>query len=551
MNRNKHLLLWSSVGVLLLLVFAAADENFFKEWKRIQEASRTQEGPIDVHLRQIVNPGLNVSDRCVSCHVGMAPGEQGITGPAAVAPHKAVVHSPAEFGCTVCHGGQGLATERAAAHGDVSFWPEPMLPARYSYSGCGTCHVPLRVPNLVELDRGRGEFERLDCLACHRIDGRGGTLRPGGGGMEGPDLSNVGLKGYDARWYEKHLRQYEQAGEGPWKNSFGPIDEAARQSLASFLSTRVGSPDLIRAKALFNSAGCLGCHKVSGVGGDAGPDLFRSGEKDPGQLDFTYVRGKRTFSNWLGEHFRSPIATVAGSQMPMLGLTEDQIDLLTMYVLSLRRRDLPGTYLPNDRVKALRFGEREFATDGATIFSAICAGCHGVDGKGTRYPGSQPFPAIAGTEFLELATDDFIAQTVTRGRPGRKMPAWGEKDGGLKTDEIKAVVGYLRQLGGSVTPLADAKARRWVSGDSAAGGRLFAAYCSGCHGQKGEGGEGPALNNKVLVSAATDTFLVETIGRGRGGTAMAGFLTPSPVRPALTQSEIESIVAYIRSWEVK
>jgi hypothetical protein len=42
---------------------------------------------------------------------------------------------------------------------------------------------------------------------------------------------------------------------------------------------------------------------------------------------------------------------------------------------------------------------------------------------------------------------------------------------------------------------------------------------------------------------------VETIGRGRLRTAMEGFLTPSPARPALAPSEIENIVAYLRSWE--
>jgi hypothetical protein len=82
-----------------------------------------------VQLRQVVNPQLGVADRCVSCHVAMAPGEQGVRG-ANMAPHPPVVHDPAEFGCTVCHGGQGQATEKADAHGDVHFWPEPMLPTR-------------------------------------------------------------------------------------------------------------------------------------------------------------------------------------------------------------------------------------------------------------------------------------------------------------------------------------------------------------------------------------------------------------------------------------
>ena len=413
------------------------------------------------------------------------------------------------------------------------------------------------MPNIAGLEKGRGVFERLDCLACHRVEGRGGTIRPSGGGMEGPDLSNIGIKGYAANWYDAHLQRREQSAEPPWKNSFGTISDTDRAALKDYLATRVGASKLIEAKAQFNSLGCLGCHKVSGLGGDAGPDLSRAGEKDPGQANFAHVPGSPILSNWLGEHFRSPLGIVPGSQMPMMGLNEKQIDLLTMYVLSLRRRELPGAFLPKDRVSVARFGAREFATDGATIFSAICAGCHGADGKGARYPGIPPFPNIAGPDFLQLASDEFITETIKQGRPGRKMPAWmsaGSNEAGLKPEEISRVVAYLRQFGGNTAVMTDTNPttpKRWVKGNAAEGAKLFAANCSGCHGAKGEGGEGPALNNKVLLSTATDRFFVETIGKGRRGTAMKGFLEPSPVRRALTQAEFEAVVTFLRSWEKK
>jgi mono/diheme cytochrome c family protein len=551
MKKNKQLLLLTSIGVLALLMVAAVEENYKKEWRRIQNATQTQEGPLEVRLRQIVNPGLNTVDRCVSCHVGMTPGETALTGPPVTAAHSLVVHQPAEMGCTTCHGGQGRATDKADAHGDVHFWPQPMLPVKYSYAGCGTCHAPLRVPNLAALEAGERVVERLDCLSCHRIDGRGGTVRPGGGGLEGPDLSLAGFKGWKRDWHETHRREHETAKDGPWRSSFGPITASEIEGLTSYLSTRVGASRLVKAKSLFNSVGCMGCHKVSGVGGEAGPDLSRSGEKDPGQLDFSNVPGPRTLANWLGEHFRSPMATVAGSQMPILGLTEEQIDLLTMYVLSLRRREVPGTNLPRDRVQVMKFGEREFAPDGATIFAAICSGCHGPNGQGRRYPGIAPYPAIGNADFLVLASDDFIRQTVNQGRPGRAMLAWGSKDGGLRPDEISAVISHLRRLGGNVQATPDPLPRRWVKGNAHAGELLYSANCAGCHGKNGEGAEGPSLNNKVLLGAASDHFLVETIKRGRRGTAMAGFIQPTPVRSALSDSEIEAIVEFIRSWEAR
>ncbi len=547
MNKNKYLLLGSSIGVLLLLIVAAAQDGL-REWRRIQRTVHTDEGPIEIRIRQVVSPGLETNDRCVSCHIGMDPGEQGIRGSGLMSTHKKLTHDPAEFGCTVCHGGQGLATEKPDAHGDVRFWPEPMIPKQFSEAGCGTCHALLRIPGRELFNQAQLTFERLDCLACHRMDGRGGTIRPDGLGMEGPDLSRTAISGYDGDWYPKHLQESDKAVSGPWKSSFDPIEDRDLSLISSYLSTRMGAPKLIEAKVLFLAGGCMGCHKVSGVGGDEGPDLTQAGEKDPGQLAFDGVQGKHSLANWFGEHLQSPVSVVAGSLMPPVTLDAVEIDKLTMYTLSLRRRALPGAFLPKDRVRVEKFGDREFAADGATIFGAICSGCHGDRGQGKRAPGRQTFPAIANPDFLELASDRFVLETATQGRPGRKMPAWGMKDGGLNPAEISEAATYLRKLG-NVNTLPDPKPARWISSDATEGKRMFAESCSGCHGNNGQGGEGLALNNTVLLASATDTYLVETISRGRRGTAMEGYRTPSPARRTLSSAEIEEIVAYIRSWE--
>ena len=548
MKANKYLLLVSSLGALALLVVAAVQENVFKDWRRIQGSAKSPTGGIGVELRQIVIPALHVTDRCTSCHVGMAPGEQGLIGAPVLASHPNVVHDQANFGCTVCHAGQGRATETADAHGNVEHWPTPMVPKAFAYAGCGSCHTHLQVPNLAWLRQGRTLFEQYDCLACHRLDGRGGTLRPGGGGMEGPDLSRVGGTGFRTDWYEDHLARRAKAKEEAWKSAFGPVPADDRQALTVFLSSRVGAPGLTEAKALFHSLGCRGWHRVGGVGGDDGPDLTRVGEMDPGRRDFTHVPGDPTVANWLAEHFRAPATIVPGSKMPMLGLTEEQIRLLTFYMLSLRRSDVPEAFWPKDRIRAERFGEREFSGDGATLYGTFCAACHGIVAQGKRYPGMPPLPAIGNPDFLALASDEFIAATVRGGRPGRRMPAWGEKDGGLRPGEIIEVITHIRKLQG-VRPELDRQPRRWVQGDVKEGVRLFSAYCASCHGPKGEGVEGPALNNKVLLGNATDTYLTETIRRGRRGTAMEGFSNPSTVRPALAGGEIESIVTYLRTWE--
>jgi len=547
MKKNKYLLLVSSVASLVLLLGAAVEENFLKEWRRIQSRGRNEEGGIPVQLRQVVNNQLGVADRCVSCHVAMGPGEQAVRGDQILVPHKPVVHDPAEFGCTVCHGGQGQATEKADAHGDVQFWPEPMLAKEISYAGCGTCHVALGVPGQARLHAASLAFERLDCYACHRVDGKGGTLRPDQGGMEGPDLSRTGLVPYDRAWHEKHVQKAAEAQAGPWKTAFRAVSAEDQALLTTFLDTRTGAPELVAAKSVFHSGGCLGCHKVSGVGGDDGPDLSRAGFKDPGQVSFEHVPGKGDMKNWMAEHFRAPASVVVGSQMPAAALSELEIQQLTYYTLSLRRKELRDQYLPKDRIRVAKFGEREFSSDGATIYGAFCAGCHGPDGRGRRLPGLVSFPSITNPDFLAVAPDAFLTHTVEQGRPGRRMAGWLKPDG-LRPEEVKAVVAHVRALGG-VAQEPDAKPRRWIAADAGTGKRIFESTCAGCHGAQGKGGEGPALNSKVLLGSATDTYLVETISRGRRGTAMTPFQEPSPVRPALTRSDIESVVAYLRSFE--
>lgn len=76
----------------------------------------------------------------------------------------------------------------------------------------------------------------------------------------------------------------------------------------------------------------------------------------------------------------------------------------------------------------------------------------------------------------------------------------------------------------------------------AEGKRLFGT-CSACHGIEARGrvGMGPRLNSKSFLQAASDDLLIRTISHGRAGTTMV------PWRSQLTQSQIRSIVAYLRS----
>jgi mono/diheme cytochrome c family protein len=552
MKRNKHLLLWSSLGGLLLLAAAAYQEHFRQDWRKLQDEYRALLPPSEAarftpQLRQIFIPELRVTDRCVSCHLGMSPNEAEIPGHRVFGAHPRVSHDPAEFGCTVCHGGQGRATATADAHGEVEFWPEPMIPRTMSSAGCGSCHTHVTVPGRAALERGRALFERNDCLDCHSLDGRGGTVRPFHLPVaKGPDLSTAGASGYREAWYEEHVRMGEEGAEG-WR-TLDPIPAEDRGAIEGFLSSRVGAPELVEAKSLFHSLGCRGCHALNGVGGDDGPDLSGVGNRDPGQLDFTRVPGEASLFNWFAEHLRAPAKVVPGSQMPYLGLPEEDVSTMAGYMLALRAAPVPEAYWPPDKIRARFLGEREFAVDGVTLYGAFCAACHGADGKGIRYPGMNPFPSVANPDFLDLVSDGFLAETIRRGRPGTRMPGWGDRQGGLREGEIETLVAHLRELGGGVRPSGPPSVFR-AAGDPELGRRLYASTCASCHGPEGRGGEGPALSGRVLLETADDRFLTETIRRGRRGTTMPGFGSPSLAYRILSDEEIEAVVTHIRNWE--
>jgi mono/diheme cytochrome c family protein len=78
------------------------------------------------------------------------------------------------------------------------------------------------------------------------------------------------------------------------------------------------------------------------------------------------------------------------------------------------------------------------AQNAAATFKAKCAGCHGVDGKGTTGLGK----ALGVHDFSSDQVDADLTTIVTTGR--NKMPAYGKS---LKEAEIKDLVAYVHQLG--------------------------------------------------------------------------------------------------------
>jgi mono/diheme cytochrome c family protein len=83
----------------------------------------------------------------------------------------------------------------------------------------------------------------------------------------------------------------------------------------------------------------------------------------------------------------------------------------------------------------------------ALTFSQRCSQCHGADGRGqTGFGREMKVPDFTSEAWQASITDEQILHTITYGKKGKSMAAFGRK---LKPAEIASLVPYLRALGRS------------------------------------------------------------------------------------------------------
>lgn len=82
------------------------------------------------------------------------------------------------------------------------------------------------------------------------------------------------------------------------------------------------------------------------------------------------------------------------------------------------------------------------AEDGAAVYKAKCALCHGPDGDGNTPMGKKlGLKALSSAEVRKL-TDDQIRQTIVKGKG--KMPSFDKK---VTNDQLQPLVAHIRSLG--------------------------------------------------------------------------------------------------------
>ena len=345
----KRLHRWFAAAALALLAasvwMVVADQR--REWKHYQRTFRDEIEPQmtgvpsgrPLAIEQLWLPDLPINynfrqvarfDRCTTCHVGMDRAAGGLPHPYRSHPRLDLFVGPSsphpmgEFGCTICHDGQGSATafkfashspndltqraEWRKAHGwfQNPDWDFPMRPRRFAESNCLKCHhdvsdlEPSRRfpdPPAAKLLAGYHLVRQNGCFGCHEIKGIGPAgerlgpdmrLEPGTMPKVGPSLRDVKGKldramletwvaepaGFrpDTRMPQFFAMHEHLDGKG--------LDDALRfepvevRAIAEYLldaSEPIGlapappevteAPSAKRGERLFRLHGCLACHR--------------------------------------------------------------------------------------------------------------------------------------------------------------------------------------------------------------------------------------------------------------------------------------------------
>ena len=399
-------LVFAVSSIVFLAVLAISPfKDYRREWKQYKRSYlRFAQGRPDTkklladynpNIDQIWLPGMNVVDRCTTCHQGITQATLADNAvPEPFRAHPPIPHNVRDWGCTVCHRGQGPATEVAEAHESTLAWEQPVLPTKFIQASCGTCHQA-NLPQTPQVTRGRQLLTKLNCQGCHRLPG---IDRPQ---MLGPDLSSVGTK-VSREWIYKWLKEprtivdkdgnvtvngYESQEE-PRMPKFRLTDEELR-ALSAYLSTQKArplptykmdarvvaawskNPELASQGELrFRQMFCSTCHSLAVtragetqlIGGDIGPELTKVGSK--------------VKPDWLIAWLRDPQGYLPHTRMPRYGWSDEDLYKVTQYITtnltdSDLLSDVPQLAPPSEQ--EIQLGHRLFLEKG-------CARCHLIEG---------------------------------------------------------------------------------------------------------------------------------------------------------------------------
>ena len=391
----KRLLFLILTGLLTALFLVAMWQDNTRQWtayqrkffKTLEPAARKG---MSGGIKQVIVSDLRRVDRCTTCHLAIDKPQLALgVEPFTAHPGKFLEWHPVEkFGCTICHDGQGLATEVAAAHGDVPHWEEPLLRGELVQASCAQCHGDVKpiATYTPQLAKGRELFKAKGCYGCHTIKEFGQTVSQ--------DLTEVGSKSYQLleadfemmrpphdriHWFMSKLRNPRTLNPGVRPEQLPPgeeevfpsamphfgLSEAEVKALtvyvlslkasdlpASYVRQAPPEPVPVYASqiewgnAVFDRLGCAACHGIGGIGGRRNWNAGL-GEEVPSLLYVKAYYGNDVDSlKHLIRNGRQPVPRMnPGRPNPSLympawkdRMTEQELDALVAYLFSLSGR---------------------------------------------------------------------------------------------------------------------------------------------------------------------------------------------------------------------
>lgn len=561
MRSLSRLFALSSVAFLAVLAVSPV-KNAMRPYRSIQEdfrrvgiaraanlkaAQSYASRPVAIH--QIWIPDFdNRVDRCTTCHLGVAD-EAMADAREPFRRHPATVHTPkdfARFGCTSCHGGEGLATSEEDAHGASLDSVSPVLPAAYAEAGCGRCHDSTTVADAPALSEGRALMERSNCFACHAARGHEDFR------ADAPPLDTIAMK-TGGVWMQQWLANPKQTDPNATMPNF-QLTKPEIAQLSSYLFSRPVPPELARAielagaepagdpkhgKTLFAESRCITCHTVEGKGNGSAPELGKV--------------GSRATRGWLIAFLRDPHAFYPRTRMPQYKFSDADVrDIVAYFEDELRDFEAPQNVLEPVRVN------QTLAEKGAKLFRmAGCFACHStnaneserfgpdLDGIGDRRALSLDFGKRVD---LPRTLEAWLSAKISDPRSfanGLRMPTFS-----FDAAQRRAIVTALLAMPAKPVP----EAYRYVPASQQAQvpagaiGELVSRYrCLSCHEIGSKGGD---------IATAVLTFEGSKVNRDW----LAKYLVlPYSIRPILpermpvlkiSQPEAEKLADAIETWYV-
>jgi mono/diheme cytochrome c family protein len=494
-------------GVISLVFLAslavAPAKNHFSEWRHYQHGylkmirnrsdALTLQRRFEGGIHQIWLPETGVVDRCTSCHVGLKEASLVDVNVQPFRPHPVIPHKLDQFGCTVCHRGQGAATTVAEAHSSTLAWEQPILPAKYIESSCGECHRgPL--PGTPQLNQGRQLLSRYGCVHCHTVK------LPDGGATKAtddpPSLSHIADK-TTREWIYAWLKDPQAYAATATMPNFKLSDDDARDISAFLVVNSKPLPGAIAAvsakvsadpaagASLYGESFCASCHAVQNaagnlVGGNVGPELTRVGNK--------------VKPEWLQAWLRNPRNYDEETAMPHYRFNDAQVATLSGFLLAKTDSDL----LANVHLEPATAGQ--IARGKHLVSDYGCGSCHEIAGikKPENFApelsriGSKPVTQLVFLPGMQHTLSDYLATKIKQPRAfgqNLKMPQYAFTP--QQIDSLAIALLALNDRAATLPPAMTVAATP-ESGYQPAGkaGKLMADLaCFSCHRINGRGGD--------------------------------------------------------------